>query len=144
MSEERIVRKIGDEFEVRGVKVRVVASKDSCDGCFLSFLGNCDKLMGVCLAEMREDKTDVMAVPVDGLREVCRVEFTGTNLNDLAALECVVGIDRDNEDHGWRVRYADESGRVRWASGVFALALMNDGTGRALPLEEGEAKENGD
>ena len=132
-------RRIGDVFECGGVRLRVERSKDGCDGCFLIYMGNCDSVMGKCLAEVRGDGCDVMAVPVEGLREVSRTEFTGKNLNDLAGLACVRGFDRDNEEGTWAVKYADEGGRVRFASGEFVLVQMNDGTGRTEEMPAGLA-----
>ena len=131
---ERIERQIGEEFEVNGIRLCVEEAKSLCVGCFLWHDYDCIKTMGECMARYRSDDKDVIAVPVsvDGLKEECRIKFTGKNLNDMAALRCVCGFETDYVigEREWIVKYAGKDCHVEYAHKGVTIIQMNDGTGR--------------
>ena len=131
---ERKERQIGEEFEVNGVRLRVEEAKCICEGCFFRHSYDCMKTMGECTDLHRSDGKDVIAVPVsaDGLKEECRIKFTGKNLNDVAALRCVCGFEPYYTTSGreWVVKYAGKDCHVEYAHEGVTIIQMNDGTGR--------------
>ena len=131
---ERKERQIGEEFEVNGVRLRVEEAKCVCAGCFLYHAYDCEKTMGECMDLYRSDGKDAIAVPVpvNGLKEECRIKFTGKNLNDVAALRCVCGFESGYEagEREWIVKYAGKDCHVEYAHQGVTIIQMNDGTGR--------------
>lgn len=142
-TEVREERRIGDEFEVNGVRLRVEKATSACAGCFLQHDHDCDAVMGKCCDSDREDGNDVVAVPVEGLKEECRMKFTGKNLNDVGALRCVKRFDAADEygTREWVLRYAGKDCHVEIAYEGMTLIQMNDGTGRAVREDEGLAED---
>lgn len=129
---ERKERQIGEEFEVNGVRLRVEEAKSMCESCFLCHDHDCKKTLGECTYCDRTDGKDVIAVPVNGLKEECRIKFTGKNLNDVAALRCVCGFEADYEtgEREWLVKYAGKDCHLEYAHQGVTIIQMNDGTGR--------------
>ena len=129
---ERKERQIGEEFEVNGVRLRVEEAKSMCESCFLCHSQDCKRALGECTYCDRTDGKDVIAVPVNGLKEECRIKFTGKNLNDVAALRCVCGFEADYETgvREWLVKYAGKDCHLEYAHKGVTIIQMNDGTGR--------------
>ena len=131
---ERKERQIGEEFEVNGMRLRVEEAKGDCEGCFLCHDYDCIITMGECMDRYRSDGKDVIAVPVsaDGLKEECRIKFTGKNLNDVAALRCVCGFEPYYTTSGreWGVKYAGKDCHGEYAHEGATIIPMNAGRGR--------------
>ena len=66
---EKTEFKVGDVFQCGLIKFKCVGNRNGCIGCYMyKFSNSCEEfgdIIGNCMAENREDKTDVIFVKVE-------------------------------------------------------------------------------